>query len=211
IPIHVLGSIYERFLGKVIVTTDKRAKVVEKPEVRKAGGVYYTPEYIVRYIVENTIGRLILDKTPKEIEAMRFADIACGSGSFLLGVFDELLRYHTTYYNRNKTKRAEGLRAGCIENRDGSLRLSLKQKKKILLNNIYGVDLDAQAVEVAQLSLFLKLLEDETTASAKDYQLEFRETMLPSLDRNVIHGNALIEWDVTDGRLFDEEERELFP
>src|SRR2546423_1299887 len=59
IPIHVLGSIYERFLGKVIVTTDKRAKVVEKPEVRKAGGVYYTPEYIVRYIVENTIGRLI--------------------------------------------------------------------------------------------------------------------------------------------------------
>lgn len=59
IPIHVLGSIYERFLGKVIVTTDKRARVEEKPEVRKAGGVYYTPEYIVRYIVAETIGRLI--------------------------------------------------------------------------------------------------------------------------------------------------------
>src|SRR2546423_14339998 len=106
---------------------------------------------------------------------MRFADIACGSGSFLLGVFDELLRYHTAYYTRNKTKRAEGLRAGCIESRDGSLRLALKQKKKILLNNICDFHLDAQAVEVAQLSLFLKLLEDETAASSKGHQLVFRE------------------------------------
>lgn len=211
LPVHILGSIYERFLGKVIVTTDKRAKVVEKPEVRKAGGVYYTPAYIVRYIVENTIGKIIEGKTPEEIAALRFADIACGSGSFLLGVFDELLRYHTAYYNRNKTKRAEGLRAGCIENEDGSLRLALKQKKKILLNNLYGVDLDAQAVEVAQLSLFLKLLEDETTASAKGHQLEFRETMLPSLDKNVIHGNSLIGWDIGGGLFGDEEERKLHP
>lgn len=59
IPIHILGSIYERFLGKVIVATSEGAKVEEKPEVRKAGGVYYTPEYIVRYIVENTVRRLI--------------------------------------------------------------------------------------------------------------------------------------------------------
>ena len=103
------------------------------------------------------------------------------------------------------------MRAGCIENTDGSLRLSLKQKKKILLDNIYGVDLDAQAVEVAQLSLFLKLLEDETTASAKGFQLEFRETMLPSLDKNVIHGNSLIGWDIGGGLFGDEEERKLFP
>lgn len=87
----------------------------------------------------------------------------------------------------------------------------MRQKKDILLNNIYGVDLDAQAVEVAQLSLFLKLLEDETTSTAKSHQLEFRETMLPSLDKNVLHGNALIEWDVMDGQLFNEEHRNLFP
>ena len=64
IPLHILGAIYERFLGKVIVATDKRARVEEKPEVRKAGGVYYTPEYIVRYIVANTVGKLIEGKTP---------------------------------------------------------------------------------------------------------------------------------------------------
>ncbi|MCK4461096.1 MAG: type I restriction enzyme HsdR N-terminal domain-containing protein, partial [candidate division Zixibacteria bacterium] len=91
IPIHILGSIYERFLGKVIDASPKRAKVVEKPEVRKAGGVYYTPEYIVRYIVENTVGKLIDGKTPAQIAKMRFADIACGSGSFLLGAYDLLL------------------------------------------------------------------------------------------------------------------------
>lgn len=73
IPIHILGSIYERFLGNVIVTTDKRVRVEPKPEVRKAGGVYYTPEYIVRYIVENTIGKLIADKNPDQIAEMRFA------------------------------------------------------------------------------------------------------------------------------------------
>ena len=212
LPVHILGSIYERFLGKVIVATDKRARVEEKPEVRKAGGVYYTPEYIVRYIVAQTVGRLIENKKPQDIRELRFADIACGSGSFLLGVYDELLRYHTAYYNRTKTNRAEGLRAGCIENGDGSLRLSLNQRKDILLNNIYGVDLDAQAVEVAQLSLFLKLLEDETTASAKGFQLEFRETMLPSLEKNVIHDNSLINWDILDNQLFDAaEERKLHP
>ena len=104
IPIHILGSIYERFLGKVIVTTDKRARLEEKPEVRKAGGVYYTPEYIVRYIVENTVGKAIEGKTPAQIAEMRFADIACGSGSFLLGVYDLLLRCHTKYYNENPGK-----------------------------------------------------------------------------------------------------------
>jgi type I restriction-modification system DNA methylase subunit len=211
IPIHVLGSIYERFLGKVIIATNKRADVQEKPEVRKAGGVYYTPEYIVRYIVAETVGKMIEGKKPAEIVEMRFADIACGSGSFLLGVFDELLRYHTAYYNRTKTNRTEGVRAGCVENADGTVRLSLKQKKAILTKNIYGVDLDMQAVEVAQLSLFLRLLEDETTASAKGHQLEFRETMLPDLRANIKHGNSLIGWDIGGGLFGDEEERKLFP
>jgi type I restriction-modification system DNA methylase subunit len=61
----VLGSVYERFLGKVIRLTDgHHAKVEEKPEVRKAVGVYYTPDYIVKYIVKNTVGEIIKNKTP---------------------------------------------------------------------------------------------------------------------------------------------------
>jgi type I restriction-modification system DNA methylase subunit len=211
IPIHILGSIYERFLGKVIVATDKRASVQEKPEVRKAGGVYYTPEYIVRYIVDNTVGKLVAGKTPAEIQEMRFADIACGSGSFLLGVYDTLLRYHTGYYNRTKQNRKEGIKAGCIQRPDGALQLSLLLKRQILLNNIYGVDIDLQAVEVAQLSLYLKLLEDETIASAHQ-QLAMREALLPSLSKNIVCGNSLIGWDITEGKLFDTaDERGLNP
>ncbi|NJM40758.1 MAG: N-6 DNA methylase [Anaerolineae bacterium] len=212
IPIHILGSIYERFLGKVITTTDKRAKVEEKPEVRKAGGVYYTPEYIVRYIVDQTVGAQIEGKTPEQIAKLRFADIACGSGSFLLGVFDVLLRYHTRWFNQNP-ERAE--KAGCArtdEGGDGRIawRLSLKQRQGILLNNVFGVDVDQQAVEVSQVSLYLKLLEDETTSSSNQYSLTFHEALLPSLNKNVVCGNSLIGTDILDGQMFPrEEERAL--
>ena len=208
IPIHILGSIYERFLGKVIVATDKRARLEEKPEVRKAGGVYYTPEYIVRYIVENTVGKLIAGKSPGQIAEMRFADIACGSGSFLLGVYDLLIRHHTKFYNENPGK----AKKGDVVERDDGLHLSLQKKREILLANIYGVDIDPQAVEVAQLSLYLKLLQDETPASARNYQLEFHETLLPTLNKNIVCGNSLIGTDILTGQLFaSEEEKKLNP
>jgi len=209
IPIHILGSIYERFLGKVIVVTNKRAHVEPKPEVRKAGGVYYTPDYIVRYIVDNTIGKLISGKNPTQIGEMRFADIACGSGSFLLAIFDLLLRYHRAWYNDHPDRAAKD---GCIKRDDGYWHLSLKQRRRILLNNIFGVDIDHQAVEVAQMSLYLRLLEEETTASAANYQLEFNETLLPPLNKNIVCGNSLIGTDILAGQLFsDEEERNLNP
>jgi len=209
IPIHILGSIYERFLGKVIVVTNKGVRVEEKPEVRKAGGIYYTPDYIVRYIVESTVGKIIEGKTPTQVAKMRFADIACGSGSFLLSIYDLLLCYYRDWYNENPEK-AE--KAGCIKRDDGYWHLSLKQRREILLNNIYGVDIDHQAVEVAQLSLYLKLLEEETTASTRQYQLELQETLLPPLDKNIVWGNSLVGMDIFNGQLFpSEEERKLNP
>lgn len=197
IPIHVLGSIYEQFLGNVIYATAKQAKLIEKPEVKKAGGVYYTPEYIVNYIVENTVGRLIKDKAPTQIAKMRFADIACGSGSFLLGIYGYLLQYHQEWYNKNRSRIKKD---DCIEHEDGTYHLSLSTKRRILLNNIYGVDIDPQAVEVAQLSLFLKLLEEETTESARNYQLEIHEAILPSLHDNIKRGNSLIGQDYFKGK-----------
>ncbi|MBS4034046.1 MAG: N-6 DNA methylase [Ignavibacterium sp.] len=192
IPIHILGSIYERFLGKVVNATDKRVTIEEKPEVRKAGGVYYTPQYIVNYIVDNTVVKLIEGKTPKEIAKMRFADIACGSGSFLITVYERLIDYHKQWYQQHPE---QAKKDGCILY-EGAYRLSLQQKQKILLNNIYGVDLDQQAVEVTQLSLYLKLLEDETTATANDTWVMFKEQILPDLNKNIICGNSLIGTDI---------------
>ncbi len=226
IPIHILGSIYERFLGSVIVATAKRATVEQKPEVRKAGGVFYTPQYIVKYIVENTIGELLQKParskgivgdegalttvrasatavTPADVAKMRFADIACGSGSFLLGAYEYLLAWHTKYYNEKASKK-EAKEAGCITNDDGSFALSFEQKKEILVNNIYGVDIDRQAYEVTQLSLFLKLLEDETQGTKQQFLIGHRESLLPNLSNNIVCGNALVDWDVTGGDLFEQ-------
>ena len=89
LPADVLGQVYEQFLGKVIrLTEGHHAKVEDKPEVKKAGGVYYTPTYIVEYIVENTMGKLLEGKTPKQAVALRILDPACGSGSFLLSAIN---------------------------------------------------------------------------------------------------------------------------
>lgn len=209
IPIHILGSIYERFLGKVVHATDKRVKVEEKPEVRKAGGVYYTPKYIVDYIVQNTVGKLIDGKTPQQISSMRFADIACGSGSFLIGVFDCLLVYLGKYYQEHPDKAKKD---GCHLTQEGVWVLSIKQKQNILRNNIYGVDIDAQAVEVTQLSLSLKMLEDETTATANEMNVLFHEKILPDMSKNIVCGNSLIGTDILTGNLFaGDEERKLNP
>ncbi len=211
IPIHILGNIYERFLGKIIVVEDGKARIELKPEVRKAGGVFYTPKYIVDYIVENTVGKKIADKKPKEIAKLKFADIACGSGSFLIGVYDYLLDYYKIYYNQNPD---EAKKDGCKYDTENQIWvLSIKQKQQILLDNVFGVDIDLQATEVSQVSLFLKLLEDETMATANDMNVLFAEKILPDLSGNIKCGNSLIGYEIMDGVLeFGKEEmRKLNP
>ena len=75
LPVEILGQVYEQFLGKVIrLTAGHRAVVEDKPEVKKAGGVYYTPTYIVAYIVKHTVGKLVAGKTPKQVEKLKILD-----------------------------------------------------------------------------------------------------------------------------------------
>ena len=103
IPVEILGNAYERFLGKTItVNTRHQIVIEEKPEVRKAGGVFYTPQYIVNYIVQNTVGRLVEGKTPEFVAELRILDPSCGSGSFLIGTYQFLLDWHIQYYKQNK-------------------------------------------------------------------------------------------------------------
>jgi len=156
ISVEILGSAYEQFLGKTIsLSKSGRAVIEEKPEVRKAGGVYYTPQYIVEYIVKNTVGKLIENKTPKDISKIKIVDPACGSGSFLIGAYQFLLQHHKDYYTNNG-KPSKGSKDNPLTP-DGNL--TTAEKKRILLNNIFGVDLDANAVEVTKLSLLLKCME----------------------------------------------------
>jgi type I restriction-modification system DNA methylase subunit len=110
LPADILGSVYERFLGKTIRLTDgHQAKIEEKPEVRKAGGVYYTPSYIVDYIVQNTLGKLLTSETDKHISLpdaakLKVVDPACGSGSFLIVAYQYLLDWHRDRYAVNPEK-----------------------------------------------------------------------------------------------------------
>ena len=208
LPVEILGSVYEQFLGKIIrITPAHHAKIEEKPEVKKAGGVYYTPQYIVDYIIKNTVGKLIEGKTPAEISPLKVVDPACGSGSFLIGAFQYLLDYHKNYYS-NSGKPSKGNRNSPMTP-DGQL--STAEKKRILLNNIYGVDIDNNAVEVTKLSLLLKCMEGETEASINQQFRLFNERILPTLDDNIKSGNSLISTDYYDNQLDFGEEKKIKP
>ncbi len=193
LPIEILGNIYEQFLGKTIrLTTSHQAKIEEKPQVRKAGGVYYTPQYIVDYIVKNTVGEKIKDKKPVQIEKIKILDPACGSGSFLVGAFNYLLDYHLQYY-RNEKNIKKALREGKVyQISENTYRLSIQEKQKILLSNIFGVDIDSQAGEVTKLSLLLKLMENESVESEGDLFKHSDFKFLPDLSSNIKCGNSLI-------------------
>ncbi len=202
IPVEILGQVYEQFLGKVIrLTPGRRVRVEEKPEVRKAGGVYYTPSYIVDYIVKNTVGRLLEGKRPQEAVDLKILDPACGSGSFLIGAYQHLLDWHFDWYTKNDPEKwATGARPTLAPTDDGSWLLTTEEKKRILLNNIYGVDIDPQAVEVTKLSLLMKVLEEETGQLSLGF-----ERVLPDLGDNIKCGNSLIGWDYFDGQLIPDE------
>ncbi len=226
LSVEILGSAYEQFLGKQIkLDKNHRAVIEEKPEVRKAGGVYYTPQYIVEYIVQNTIGKLTEGKTPEQVSNLTIVDPACGSGSFLLGAYDYLMKWHLLYYKPEFTELSEKAANGNLYNTkqrqdfikqrnklpltpEGFLTTALK--KQILLNNIYGVDIDTQAVEVTKLSLLLKCMEGET-ASSINAEMHFGERALPTLDSNIKSGNSLIDLDFYDTQIDFGEDKKIKP
>ncbi len=219
LPIEILGNAYEQFLGKTIRFIRKtkyghKVEIEEKPEVRKAGGVYYTPDYIVDYIVENTVGEKIKKLKPEEILEIKILDSACGSGSFLIGAYDFLLRFHLEYYLRNETQKKKALKEGTVyQISEEKYKLSTSKKAEILVNNIFGVDIDPQAVEVTKLSLLLKVLEDENLEYKEELFKAQHHHLLPDLSENIKCGNSLIGSDFysdKDLSLFGMEELRKF-
>jgi len=184
IPLEVLGNIYEQYLGYSIRITDQHIKYDLKPEVRKAGGVYYTPEYIVDYVVNNTIGKLLKELSPAKIKKIRILDPACGSGSFLIRAYKEMLDYYLNE-KKEKLKVQNNETELNFEFKEHKVRLSIHEKRQILQQHIFGVDIDAQAVEVTKLSLMLKMLEDE-------HGFIPGQALLPILEKNIRCGNSLI-------------------
>lgn len=205
LPADILGQVYEQFLGKVIrLTPAHHAVVDDKPEVRKAGGVYYTPTYIVDYIVKQTVGKLVEGKKPGPrgaVSKLKILDPACGSGSFLLGAYQFLLDWHRDEYIKDGPEKWATGRTPRLYRKDtGEWKLTTDERKRILLNNINGVDIDPQAVEVTKLSLLLKVLEGEDEQTIAQQFALFHKRVLPDLANNIKCGNSLIGPDFYVGR-----------
>ena len=162
----ILGRAYENYLGHILSKKDEGK--------RKEMGIYYTPQYIVNYIVKNTVRERIKNLTSfNEILKIKIVDPACGSGSFLIKVFDVLLEESRIILKKE---------------------LTYEQKKNLLLNCIYGVDLDERACDIAKLNLSLKLAA--------------RGEKLPALHNNIQNGNSLIDDEkIAGNKAFKWEER----
>ena len=177
----ILGAVYEQYLGHIAQAARDRAR--QTPQIRldlgmaqditvelaapkrrrKEQGIYYTPSWVVDYIVGETVGRFIDEhhQAPEAIHEVRILDMSCGSGSFLIRAYDELLRWHATAHDRDESA------------------IDPAERTVILRNGIYGVDLDQQAVEISRLNLLLRSL------AARG--------LLPSLTENIKRDNALID------------------
>ncbi len=228
LPIQILGDVYEQFLGKVIrLTAGHQAKVEEKPEVKKAGGVKYTPAFVTSNIVKNTVGALVEKAVATcratgndaakvfaavlaAVDNLKICDPACGSGSFLIAAFQYLLDWYLQWYVEHQALALKMKPARVYQTGGGDWRLTTAEKKRILLNSIYGVDIDGQAVEVTKLSLVLKVLEGENQESLGRQLSLFHERALPDLSSNIKCGNSLIGPDFYEHQqmdLLDEAER----
>ena len=175
----VLGSIYEIFLSEKLTVQNGTVELVKKPE-NIDRDIVTTPTYIINDILRNTVLEKCKNKTDKEILQLKFADIACGSGAFLLELFQLLNDILIDYYLKNDTSKL-------IQTNINTYKLPFETKRKVLLNCVFGVDKDYNAVEASKFGLLLKLLESEDVNSTNK-----TKPVLPDLSGNIFFGNTLL-------------------
>ena len=216
----VMGAVYEKFLAHKLAQKDGRIIVEDTDELRKKEGIYYTPRYIVDYIVAHTLGEKIKPVLAEakallgyknfkgaydkicELAQIKVLDPAMGSGSFLLGAFDALAAAYNDYNAEcEKQKRNGGNGDG---NGDALFDAPAAKPRPverlgtaIVSHNLFGVDLDAQAVEVAKLNLWIRLMaaeKDSLRMKLHDPNKgKVPQNLLPALAANFKRGNSLID------------------
>lgn len=196
---NILGEIYELFLGEKLIYKNNSIVLTKKKDNINRD-IVSTPNEIVKFMVDKTLGPLCRDKHPNEILKLKIADIACGSGLFLIETLDYLIKRTTEWYLKNQPDHLN-------EVGNGDYSIPFEDKKEILLSCIYGIDIDPNAVEVAKFSLLLKILENETAPTLLD-----KEQLLPYLDENIKQGNALIDYNhLKDIKIEENERYEIVP
>ena len=185
VPLQLLGGIYERFLGKRLLVVGSKVEDDYKPEYQRTKGAVYTPPWVVRRVIRRTLLPLTEGADPDRVLALRILDPACGSASFLLGVYDHLEQAILGWFEAHPRDRR---RAELLVERDDGWALAPTTVRRIIDECLYGVDIDAEAVEVARMSLALRLLE----RCARDQAGEPKD-LLAGIGKNIRHGNSLVE------------------
>lgn len=186
----ILSQIYERFLGsRITIDENRQLSILQEPEISASNGVVPTPKIIVEQIVKDALEPLVEGKTFEELCQLKIADICCGSGTFLISAYDFLLERNL------KTLISSGVNDNRLiyQTNETTFTLSLKAKRNILENNLFGVDVNPYATEVSEFSLLLKLLEGENKASVDNFINQYSEKLLPSLKDNIKCGNSLVD------------------
>ncbi|MCP4134977.1 MAG: N-6 DNA methylase [bacterium] len=187
---NILSQIYERYLGsRIVITPENSIRIIEEPEVVASNGVVPTPKFIVDQVIEETIAPLFERTSPENMKNLKIADICCGSGTFLISLFDNLIEQYTSQVAGSGNIDPET----AYKTYDGTWQLTLKTKQRILLQNIFGVDLNPYAVEVAKFSLLIKLIENENRDSIESFLNSYNNRVLPNLDDNIKCGNSLVD------------------
>ncbi|HEX3053044.1 MAG TPA: N-6 DNA methylase [Aggregatilineaceae bacterium] len=208
-PADIIGNTYEQYLGKALALDNGSVTTRDNLETRKKQGSYYTPQVIVRYLVDTTLGRHLYGttngqpngepaegetpKTSRDIRHLRILDSACGSGSFLIYAYyvladfyqSEIERLQAELEARNLELAAQGVNPmeRRLELADYTVELERigDYPRLILETHLYGVDLDPQAAEIAVVNLIMRAMERR------------HEKRLPQiLNQNVKVGNGLI-------------------
>jgi hypothetical protein len=187
IPIELLGGIYEQYLGKRLRLVGSNVQDEYKPEYQRTKGAVYTPPWVVKRVVEKTLAPLLKGKDPEEFLQLRILDPACGSASFLLGVFDYLEGQILAWFAKNPT---DPRRPEFIAETEDGLQIAPAVAKRMITHCIYGVDIDAEAVEVARMSLALRYSEKAALLSGEPH------LFLKGIGLNIRQGNSLVGPDV---------------
>lgn len=187
----ILGRIYEIFLAQKLDVVDGELVIVDKPE-NVERDIVTTPNFIVREILRLTASEIIAGRNDTQINSLKCVDIACGSGAFLLELYQYFYDALVDYYLCNE-------RSKLIHTSVNTYKLPFNIKRNLLLNCIYGVDKDFNAVEACKFGLLLKLLEDEDVNSLSAFH-----PILPNLDQNIFFGNSLLPSENVPSDLIEE-------
>lgn len=193
IDLSILSRIYENFLQEEIIIVDGVPKL-EKTKDAKIKSVVSTPDELVKLMVQKVLGPKIMGKNPSEILALKIVDLAVGSGIFLIEAYNYLENYLADWYGKEMDESPSPLLIPYID------------KSKLIESVLFGFDINFQAVQLTRFSLILRVLLNENSNRLTELPI------LPNLDKNIIHGNALVnESDIDMKNLKIEDIVEIVP